>query len=69
MDKKRVKGKIILCGGPPLSQDYYLKELGGVEVLISDNEELKTAHSFVIPTSIIDIKQEQQIYKYINSTK
>lgn len=49
-----------------MSQDYWLKELGGVGVLISDDEELKTAHSFVIPTSVIDIKQ---IYKYINSTK
>lgn len=53
-----------------MSQDYCLKELGEVGVLISDDEELKTAHSFVIPTSVIDIKQlEQQIYKYINSTK
>lgn len=50
-------------------QDYNVKELGGVGALISYEEELKTAHSFVIPTSIIDIKQEQQIYKYINSTK
>lgn len=52
-----------------MSQDDYVKELGGVGLLVSSEDELKTAHSFVMPTSVIDLNQTQQIYKYIDSTK
>lgn len=52
-----------------MSQDEYVKELGGVGLLVSSEDELKTAHSFVMPTSVIDLNQTQQIYKYIDSTE
>lgn len=52
-----------------MNQDNYLKGLGAVGVLMSNDRWPTTAFDYVIPTSIVDAKQLQEIYKYVNSTK
>ncbi|KAF5744858.1 Cucumisin protein [Tripterygium wilfordii] len=68
LDEKKVKGKIVFCHRG-YDQDYVIKKLGGVGVILVKQGNLDTGSSFLIPATIVDPLEAEKIDKYINSTK
>ncbi|KAK7842207.1 subtilisin-like protease sbt4.15 [Quercus suber] len=67
LDANKVKGKIVLCKGD-LTQDY-VKDIGGLGVILSLQQQRDSSFAFVIPVASIDTNVSNQIEKYVNSTR
>ena len=66
LDDNKVKGKIVLC---KQATPKYIKEIGGIGMIISSQEHLDTGFTFSIPAANVDDNVAVKIDTYINSTK
>ena len=61
-----MKGKIVLC---KQATPEYIKEIGGIRLIISSQEHLDTGFTFSIPAANVDANASVKIDTNINSTK
>ena len=76
MDEAQVKGKIVICensveggGSDWQSQAETVKNLGGVGLVLIDDDSKLVAEKFSTPMTVISKKDGLEILSYVNSSR
>ncbi|KAF7818765.1 subtilisin-like protease SBT4.15 [Senna tora] len=70
LSKKKVKGKIVYCLEGMSAQDYTIKRLGGVGIIVALAEKTDVSSTTIIPGTFVEANTVgKSIDLYINSTK
>lgn len=73
LDDEIVKGKIVVCdndnGGIKEQKRDVVEGLGGIGIVVIDDEQRSVPSKYTFPTTVISTKDAADIYSYLNSTK
>ena len=75
MNKTEARGKVLVCRHAESSMEskreksVIVKEVGGVGMILIDEEDKNVAIPFVIPSAIVGKRTGDRILSYINHTR